>query len=428
MLLQLQPFDFRIKYVPGKELKISDALSRLPTEDTPSSGTTTVTSQLEVDLVYFSATRKEAMQQATEADQDLQALSTHIVQGFPSSIKELPERNRPYWSVRDTLSVQDGIILRGTQVVVPLSERKAILEALHQPHLGVNNTLLRAKSTVWWPNIRQDIEKLIQTCQVCQETRNAPAQQELQTHETPTRVWQKVGLDLFQVAGRHFICVVDYRSKFPFVHACSSIPTGEKVIQYLKRLFSEHGIPQTVVSDNGPQFGASFKGFASTYGFTHLTSAPQNHRCNGQVERTIQTVKHILQKAEEPYQALLAWRTKPINASLPSPAELMFRHTVRSNLPVAAVEDLHQDQLTAELQLRAQHMQQQSFTRSPRTFSVDDRVWIYHEKPKHWTKGVIKKKNSDRNYILTDLDTGRVIGRDSGHLRARKDAQQPPPV
>ena len=81
----------------------------------------------------------------------------------------------------------------------------------------------------------------------------------------------------------------------------------------LKGLFSEHGIPETLRSDNGPQFANHmFAEFAKEWNFDHNTSSPRNPRSNGQAEATMKIVKGLLSKAK--YSGQLAYRSTPIDA------------------------------------------------------------------------------------------------------------------
>ena len=106
----------------------------------------------------------------------------------------------------------------------------------------------------------------------------------------------------------------------------------------LKELFSEHGIPEILRSDNGPQFASHvFVEFAKEWNFDHNTSSPRNPRSNGQAEAAVKVVKGLLTRAkysgQDPYLALLAYRSTPIDAHLQSPAEMLYQRTIRTTLP-----------------------------------------------------------------------------------------------
>ena len=158
-------------------------------------------------------------------------------------------------------------------------------------------------------------------------------------HEIPTRPWQNIGTDLMYFDNDNYIIFTDYYSKFPFVHKIKGQCTSNAVITILKEIFSEHGIPEIVISDNGRQYSSGeFKMFANQWGFKHVTSSPHFPQSNGLAERFVQTVKAILKKCKaensDTELALLCLRTTPIDAEIPSPAELLYTRKIKANLPV----------------------------------------------------------------------------------------------
>ena len=97
-----------------------------------------------------------------------------------------------------------------------------------------------------------------------------------------------------------------------------------------------HGIPETLISDNGPQFvSQEFIQFARSYDLCHVTSSPQFPQSNGHAERAIQTVKNLLRKSEDPHLALLCYRSTPLPWCNITPTELLMGRKVRTNLPQA---------------------------------------------------------------------------------------------
>lgn len=123
----------------------------------------------------------------------------------------------------------------------------------------------------------------------------------------PERSWQKVATDLFYHNGKTYIITVDYYSRFFEIAPLKSITT-ENAISHLKSFFCRHGIPEIVVSDNGPQFAAAtFSQFGEEWGFTHLTSSPHYPQSNGGVERAVKTANNLVVKAEDLYLALLSY-------------------------------------------------------------------------------------------------------------------------
>lgn len=102
--------------------------------------------------------------------------------------------------------------------------------------------------------------------------------------------------------------VVDYRSRYPEVISLRST-SADAVIFATKSIFTRHGIPDTVITDNGPQFACTaFQNFAEVYGFRHVTSSPRYPKSNGEVEHMFRTIKDMFKKANDPFLALLANR------------------------------------------------------------------------------------------------------------------------
>ena len=115
-------------------------------------------------------------------------------------------------------------------------------------------------------------------------------------------------MDLFEYEGRTYFITVDYYSRWVEIKLLTT-QTAKSVITAAKELFSTHGIPDIVISDNGPCFSALlFKEFAAKYGILHTTSSPRYPRANGEVERAVRTVKGLLKKNDDPYLALLSYK------------------------------------------------------------------------------------------------------------------------
>ena len=174
---------------------------------------------------------------------------------------------------------------------------------------------------------------MVTTCPTCCKHRKNHAEPMIAT-PLPERPWQKVATDLFYHSGETYIIVVDYYSRF-FEIAPLKATTIENTISHMKSFFCRHGIPEIVVSDNGPQFAAAtFSKFAEEWGFTHLTSSPHYPQGNGEVERAVQTAKNLIIKAKDPYLAILSYRSTPLDNGY-TPAELLMGRKLRSTLPLA---------------------------------------------------------------------------------------------
>ena len=101
--------------------------------------------------------------------------------------------------------------------------------------------------------------------------------------------------------------------------------TSQAILEALQSVFFHHGIPESVISDNGPQYSSNeFDAFAKKYNFNHINSSPLFPQSNGQVERPVQAVKRLLKQSDGPYMALLTYRTTPLPWCNFSPSELLM--------------------------------------------------------------------------------------------------------
>ena len=104
---------------------------------------------------------------STQADDNLVILKHIIQQGWPKTIKEVPQEIQKYWTFCKELTIKDGLILKGTWIVIPDKMREDILKQIHEGHLGLNKCQMRVKETAYWPGLNDQLENLILNCQLC---------------------------------------------------------------------------------------------------------------------------------------------------------------------------------------------------------------------------------------------------------------------
>ena len=119
-----------------------------------------------------------------------------------------------------------------------------------------------------------DIKEYTSKCDVCLAHRNNQEREPLLQHEFVAWPWAKVAADLCELDSRTLLVVSDYYSNFIEVSRATST-TSRAVIRELKAIFARFGIPDILVTDNGPQFAsAEYAVFAKTWMFDHKTSSP----------------------------------------------------------------------------------------------------------------------------------------------------------
>ena len=333
--LRLDQFDYTISHVPGKQLYTADTLSRAPVpsvkHDTELEELAELLMETHIAHLPASKGRLETYRTAQSSDPTCSLLMQYCREGWPEKNLEDPML-KPYWEVRGEMTLGENLLLYGGRIVVPESLQEETLSKLHQGHQGIQRCRLRAQSSVWWPGVSKQLTDLIKRCQEC--SRNAtPNKEPLIPTPLPDYPWQKVSLDLFFLNGVTYVVIVDYFSRYPEVIQLKTT-TSQGVIAALKSIFSRHGIPETIVSDNGPQYSSQeFAEFASQYGFTHSTSSPHFPQSNGHAERAVKTVKKLLKESEDQYLALLSYRSTPLPWCGLSPSELLMGRQIRTDIP-----------------------------------------------------------------------------------------------
>ena len=137
---------------------------------------------------------------------------------------------------------------------------------------------------------------------------------------------------------KEYLITVDYYANYWKVELLTST-TSRAVINKLRKIFSQHGIPETVLSDNGPQYASDeFKKFAKQWEFKHITSSPLHSQPNGKVENAVGTCKMIMKKAEsaktDVYLPILHFRNTPTAETDSSPVQKLYARRTRTRLPV----------------------------------------------------------------------------------------------
>ena len=161
-------------------------------------------------------------------------------------------------------------------------------------------------------------------------------------HEFIPRPWSKVGVDLCDLHGRTLLVACDYFSNFIEVENLQST-TSRAVCKVLKALFAHYGVPDILISDNGPQFSsAEFAAFAKKWCFEHQMSSPHHPQSNGKAENGVKTVKRLFKKCCESgqleFQALLDWRNTPTEGIGSSPAQRFLGRRCKTLLPTTLIQ------------------------------------------------------------------------------------------
>ena len=212
--MRTMKFYFQVVYVPGRELQVADALSRRP--QSPANVDSMVDELIKAveehvegirDALPASKDGLLRIKEATRQDLDMQELIRVVNAGWPNRVTQVVAAIRPFWSHKDLLTVVGGLLLRGHQIVIPKSMRKEMLKLAHDGHLGIVKTKKRARQSVWWPQMNNQLELIVSNCTTCARYASEQRKEPLCSTPMPGRPWEKLGADLFEVEKMHFLVV-----------------------------------------------------------------------------------------------------------------------------------------------------------------------------------------------------------------------------
>ena len=339
---------FDILYSPGKTNLAADATSRNPWSPTltcqMSIGDLTehlTVAAINNEVVNTTSVSWEAVATETKRDPVLSELSVAVQDGFQGSYSRLAE----FMRYRNSLYLQDGVVMYQDRVVIPKSLRHIVLDSLHAAHQGVSSMQMRAQAIVFWPGMTHDIYEKRQRCYDC--NRNAPTQAVMPSEpaEPPSSPFEQIFADFFDFGGQHYLVAGDRLSGFTEVF---STPSGTSnagsrgLIKCLRKWFGTFGVPRQLSSDGGPEFVSDLTSkFLQSWGVAHRVSAAYNAPSNGRAEVAVKSVKRLMLSNVGPsgtldndkfLRAILQFRNTPDPDCGISPAEIVFGRTLRDNL------------------------------------------------------------------------------------------------
>ncbi|XP_026054529.1 uncharacterized protein K02A2.6-like [Carassius auratus] len=431
MILQLQRYDIEIVHRPGKDIPIADTLSRKSISYRLKSLDEDMDAQIHtvVDNLPVSDSKLTSIRKATEQDPQFSSLRSVIKSGWPDVRKKCPYNLTEYWNHRNEISEIDGLLFKGEKIIIPHALRAEMLERIHTGHMGIERSKQRARDILFWPGMNKQIEEMVERCTTCLERRKSNAKEPMISHQIPERPWQVVATDLFMWNGDDYIIATDYYSRFFELERLHST-TSSAVIRKLKAIFARHGIPEKIISDNGPQFSShDFKNFAIHWDFMHVTSSPHYPQSNGLAEKTVQTAKAMLSKAQadkkDPYLSLLEHRSTPVDG-FKSPSQLLMSRRLRSILPMSEKQlqpqVVDQKLVNAKRKLK-QATQRQYYDRTAQPLSAlaqGDNVRFQQTNGRWMPATVLQPVDAHRSYLIRTHDD-QVFRRNRRHLMETKE-------
>ena len=251
----------------------------------------------------------------------------------------------------------------------------------------------------------------------------------LQSDPMPSRIFEHMAADYFEVDGRHYLAIVDRYSGWLELFPQTKAPTSASLINDLTRMFCRTGCPTRLFSDGGKQFTAEeTQKFLQTWGVSHRLSSPMYPQSNGLAESAVKGLKLLLKKhknrpdSEAFRKGLLELRNTPRQGGK-SPAEIVFGRQLRSSLfchPEAfdkkwQTSQAEHDKRTAEAQMKAAKIYDRS-ARQLKLLQIGDHVLIQNTISKEWDRTGIIVQRKDREYKIR-LPSGRALTRNRQFLQ-----------
>ncbi|KAK3766779.1 hypothetical protein RRG08_057588 [Elysia crispata] len=181
-------YNFQINWACGKSLVIADTLSRAFIKR--------LEGETDADIPQGIPGIPDVMMEKskieTQKDSTLQLLIKTIREGWPCNKQNLAQELAPFFELRDTLSVDDDIVLKGERILIPESLRKEIKQKLHAAHLGYGSMMRRVRDTVYWPGIHFEEKTIANTCERCQEAKPRNCRMPLIQRNKGASPWKKI--------------------------------------------------------------------------------------------------------------------------------------------------------------------------------------------------------------------------------------------
>ena len=335
------------------------------------------------------------------------------------------------------------------QLVLPAQCRDAALAIAHEiplgGHLGKTKTAQRLLRRFYWPTLYADVAKFCRSCKACQlDSARRVGKAPLIPLPIISEPFRRIAMDIVgplprTTSGKRFILVVcDYATRYPEAVALSSTD-AEHVAEELVRIFSRVGIPEEILTDQGPNFMSQL--LAEIYAFLRIKPiciSPYHPQTDGLVERFNQTLNAMVRKMSIsesrnwdkllPY-VLFAYREVPQASTGFSPFELLYGREVRGPLdvlretweqPTLTDKDVishvlemrerlsQMTEIVQENLSRAQHVQKRWYDRTARArqFNPGDRVLVLlptstHKLRAQWQGPfTITEKKGEVNYVV----------------------------
>ena len=296
-ILELEEFNYVVKYVPGVENVKADALSR-----NKAANASQPSSRFE-DMIYSVLEDRARFQEQLRTEQESDLVIRTAVKSVSNGVKITEGRLK---RVQSQLRVEDGLLTKSGRPVVPATLRKLVTSQIHDiGHWGVDKTYALLKERFFWPNMYSYTENFVSYCTTCQQTKcdTHPPKAPMIPMFIPEAPMQFVSIDIAYMPTdsdgyKYILLAGDIFSKY-----IQAIPLRDQTAPSIVRAFENnwiftHGNPLYLLSDQGSNVdGDTVRNFCDVLGIEKRRSSPFHSQGNGFAERNIRSVREILRSA-----------------------------------------------------------------------------------------------------------------------------------
>ena len=352
--LRLQDYTFQVKYRPGPT-NPSDYLSRHPMTIHPDNKWQNLSDEhvrFVVNHAVPAALDINVIRRAVQEDPTCQKLIELLQNNSWNSLNAdnlNPEINiaelRTYELLKQELSLtpEADLIIRGNRLVIPTKLQQQVISLAHEGHQGLVKTKKLLREKVWSPKIDPLTEKAMKECLACQSVGQPIKPAPIQPMSIPQHAWDVVYVDFLGPLPTKdlLLVIIDGRTRYPEVKVVRNT-SAKSTIRCFESIFARHGIPRTIVSDNGPPFqGDEIRQYMSTNGIKHRKITPIWPQANAEAETLMKPLTKCLQTAVIEHKNwkiqlqrfLLNYRATPHCTTKVPPATALFGRNIRTKLP-----------------------------------------------------------------------------------------------
>ena len=446
---RIMPFSYQMRYIKGIK-NHANVLSRypsvMPNQDDCSLSNeiaSLMIASIDSETEDIAITMEEIIEKGSKDEQYMLLSRTINESSFAENKSEEIPLLKEFHSVRDRLSVTDKVITYGfegnqTRIFIPKSLRKKVITNLHSANQGSTSMLARARQTVYWPGIDNDINLHCESCLQCRKNAPSKPKEPMIPSEVPEYPFQEVVTDMFELNGYWYLVYVDRLTGFPELAYFPNHTTSALIINVLREFFTRWGVPEQVSMDGASNYTSEkITDWLKSWGvkYTRVSSAyyPQS---NGRAEVGVKSLKRLLEGNTGPRgsisndkiaKALMQYRNTPHRDCRKSPAELALGRCIRDTLPLPQhrykidpnwARNLNDRELSMSKQNQIIKQSYDEGAKSLKPLIIGDTVLCQNVRTKKWDKsGIIVEVKGFRQYLIKMDGSGRVSLRNRRHLQ-----------